>query len=359
VAGAEPGFYGAAYISGIITEPIAAGTLAIKQTNEALRLYKGRTGSDIVTEKPSKPPVPSAANIWIPAADANDTPFKWKVYVDASSKAPKLDSGAFGVLLWDGGASGTSSAPYSNKKAVLEVESASFDADDVADVDDGLFRRYIIDYSGVKFDLADLYPLVERDGTNGTAAIGNAENLDTSAIKTIKEDGTPVITITLTNTTGKTFTGTTDFTSNHNVWGAKPSGNTVTGNWADIAVDLKLALDAVATGKTLSVKQTSQALNYYTGAGDLLSSAPTAPSTSTSGDNIWIPSDSTPVKWKTYASSVSPNWGIILWNGASSKTVKLEIFQHDNSSNPGAGTLVSTVVIDYSGLTITPPASSG
>jgi hypothetical protein len=167
VAGAEPGDYGAVYISNLITDPIAAGTVAIKQTNEALRLYKSRP--EILDDAPDAPLVPDAPNIWIPEAGEDGTPVKWKVYVDnATNKAPKLETGAFGVLIWNGG---DLSAPYSNKQAVLEIETASIGADGTVTLGDGLFQRYIIDYSGVKFDTTGQYPLVEKDGSITTSRL--------------------------------------------------------------------------------------------------------------------------------------------------------------------------------------------
>jgi hypothetical protein len=156
LAGAEPGIYGATYILGLIPYDIDdVAPVAIRQTNEALRLYKGATETHVSPDaKPTKPTIPHAGNIWIPGTDVTDTPVKWKVYVDGNDiTKPNQKAEPFGVLLWNGG-SGTTK--YPSKIATLEIAKATISgtgATATATVGETL-ARYIIDYSGVTFPTA-------------------------------------------------------------------------------------------------------------------------------------------------------------------------------------------------------------
>jgi hypothetical protein len=368
LAGAEPGVYGAAYIDGLITRPIAAQTVAIRQTNEALRLYAGY--EDTATSKPTAPVVPSSGYVptalWIPGRE--DTPVRWKAYVDGSTKEADLSAGPFGVLLWDGG---TEIPPYSNKTAILEVETITIAADGSATVGD-LLARYIIDYSGVEFDITASYRLANSD--SGISVIGNSTNLNAAAAQSTDANGKPVITVTLTNKTGQTFTGKDDFNSGgatNGLWGGKVSGAPNSWKYADISVNVgKLFADL--SGKILSVKSTNHAFRYYKGAPNIWAAAPDKP---TIGDpNIYIPTSDTelPIKWKIYVADrfdISTTWGIILSEQAPEKVVTIEIREHSSiptgePDNTGtstsnaddlaadAGTLLKTFKINYSDVTI-------
>jgi hypothetical protein len=130
LAGAEPGVYGAAYISGIITQPIVdAGTLAIRQTNQALRVYSGGSGDPYAASEPKAPVVPPNPHsgfvpdaLWVPAVGAAGVPVRWKAYVNGTTKAPDQGVAPFGILIWDGG---TADPEYPGKTtATLEVNKA-------------------------------------------------------------------------------------------------------------------------------------------------------------------------------------------------------------------------------------------
>jgi hypothetical protein len=360
LTGAEPGVYGAVYIDGLITLPIVnAGTIAIKQTNEALRLYAGVT--DLVDDKPDAPLVPSVpwtGNIWIPDVGVDDTPLKWKAYVDATSKAPNLATGPFGVLLWDGG---TEIPPYSNKIATLEVETVTIDEGGTTATQKDLLARYIIDYSGVEFDITASYRLADEDG--GVTVIGNSTNLNAAAAQTTDANGKPVITVTLTPKSGA-LTGKYDFGSTNALWGGKASSAPNDWKYADISVNVgKLFADLDPANTILSFKSTSQAYRYYKGAGDILTGPPAYPR-NTQGSNIYIPDDnSLPVKWRVYDKGtfdISTTFGIILAQNASPKVTTVEIYTHGATYNTAeavttahdTGTLVKTLKIDYSAVTI-------
>jgi hypothetical protein len=147
---AEPGVYGAAYISGMITQSIAAGTVAVRQKNEALRLFGGK---ELLQSDPTAPVVQynDSPTIWIPAAGATGTPTRWKAYVNDSTNVPYLTEAPFGILIWDGG---TADPKFSNKTATLEVESATISVVDskYTAAKKDLLAKYIIDYSAVVFE---------------------------------------------------------------------------------------------------------------------------------------------------------------------------------------------------------------
>jgi hypothetical protein len=134
------------YIDGLITdETIAAGTLAGKQTNEALRLYTGATDF-LLSESPLAPLV-NANNIWIPTDTQTGTPIKWKAYVGDNGE-PNLTADPAGFLIWDGG-TGTPTPLYPNRIITYELTKITI-TDGIAVVDN-VQASYIIDYSGVTF----------------------------------------------------------------------------------------------------------------------------------------------------------------------------------------------------------------
>jgi hypothetical protein len=158
--GAEPGVYGAAYIDGIITQPIVnAGTLAIKQTNEAFRVYSGSSSAPYAATAPTATVVPPSPHsgfvpkaLWVPYVGSTGVSVRWKAYVNGDTGAPTQGVEPFGILIWDGG----TATPKYSRVATLEIETTnlsgtvsgggSFSAA-VKDV----LATYIIDYSGVVF----------------------------------------------------------------------------------------------------------------------------------------------------------------------------------------------------------------
>jgi hypothetical protein len=143
-AGAAAGVYAPVYIDGLITADAlaAAGTLAGRQTNEALRFYTG-IREQLLPVSPSVPVVRST-DIWVPAAGSQGIPTKCKAYVDENN-APNFTSEPWGFLIWNGGTGTT----YSDRKITYELSKITI-AGGSASVD-SLLTRYIIDYSGVTF----------------------------------------------------------------------------------------------------------------------------------------------------------------------------------------------------------------
>ena len=215
-------------------------------------------------------------------------------------------------------------------------------------------------------DVSASFPLATNDSNIET--IGQPTNLDITAKKSTK-DGT--IYITLKSKTA--LTGTSDF-ADSGLWGGKRE-QAPEGKWADFALDLSSVFTTENAAKILSVKSTNHAYRYYKGAANIWAAAPTVP---TRGDpNIYIPSSSEtelPVKWKIYAANTfsddaSQNWGIIIWDSAPAKVITFELREHEtlpsgsgtstgtSASDPAdlasdAGTLLTKIVIDYSGVVI-------
>ena len=144
------GTYAAVYIKGALTW---AGNdpkvLAIKNTNQALRLYAGNPTSSLLTAEPTKPKVTDSSNqktIYIPATDPV---VRWKLY----SAIPNDDT--FGILIWNGGTGTT----YTPKTATLVIQeyngydsSVTVGADTTkSPLSNGYSLTVVVDYSDVKF----------------------------------------------------------------------------------------------------------------------------------------------------------------------------------------------------------------
>ena len=99
------------------------------------------------------------------------------------------------------------------------------------------------------------------------------------------------------------------------------------------------------------IKQTNQALRYYQGADDILTTEPDpANPPTTSGGTIYIDS-SKAYKLKKYTSASgavdgsNSGFGVLFWSGASPKTATIEI-------TPATADSDYTVIVDWSGVTI-------
>ena len=138
------------YIKGLLNWTEADGkVLAIKNTNQAFRLYAGNT-SGLLTDNLTKPKLTDGSNqqtIWFPTTTAE--PVRWKLY----SAIPKDDT--FGILIWNGG-SGTT---YTPKTATLVIqEYDGYDGSVTVGADtaqspkaEGYSTTVIVDYSSVTF----------------------------------------------------------------------------------------------------------------------------------------------------------------------------------------------------------------
>jgi cytoskeletal protein CcmA (bactofilin family) len=239
LAGAEPGIYGAAYIANLITDnTIADGPVAIRQTNEALRLYAGVVDLVPVDKKPAAPVVPPTANIWIPGAESTDMPVKWKVY---NSMTTDLKAEPFGVLIWNGGPD----TKYFSKTATLEIAKAAVSGTG-ATVESVLLAKYIIDYSRVKFaTAADLVAALGAGNAELDTTNKNIVNLKVTDVTIDPEKTIDIVDgITLNVQTGKKLT----VAGNLNVAGElKVAGNADVSGKVTVASGGKIVSPALGT----------------------------------------------------------------------------------------------------------------
>jgi hypothetical protein len=116
------------------------------------------------------------------------------------------------------------------------------------------------------------------------------------------------------------------------------------------------------TSKFIAVKQSNQALRFFT---NMPSSDPrivttplTAPKATDAEGAIYLPSDATvsPVRWRVYgqgAKTVTETFGILIWSGASPKTATFEITARASAASDAAEADTpyrATIVVDYSSV---------
>ncbi|MDR1306690.1 MAG: hypothetical protein LBK74_03855 [Treponema sp.] len=175
-----------------------------------------------------------------------------------------------------------------------------------------------------------------------------------------KSDTTGIIYLTISGTVAAADTSQTAWTNN---WNKK--GN-ISGKFAAVSVDFNGVFTTANVAKILAIRSESQALRYCTdwveedGHQGLLSSAPTV--AYHWGANMWIPSNPSqlPVRWKAYEAGLIPandSLLILIWDGASPKTSKLEVtswtsFNGDIAKDKTGD--IATIVFDYSAVTFTP-----
>ncbi|MDR3161646.1 MAG: hypothetical protein LBU28_08545 [Spirochaetaceae bacterium] len=137
-----------------------------------------------------------------------------------------------------------------------------------------------------------------------------------------------------------------------NIWGTAGGDKPTTGAWSWAVLDGLLSADALVANTV--IRQTNQALHYYEGASDILSTEPSLSSPPTGpASTIYI--DATKAyklrKYETAgdAADIAANagtgtpagFGILLWSGANPKTATL---------------VITPASVTASGVTTTPPA---
>jgi hypothetical protein len=169
-----------------------------------------------------------------------------------------------------------------------------------------------------------------------------------------KSNTTGIIYLTVSGTVSAADTSVAGWTG---IWGAQEN---VTGKFSTVSIDFKGVFTAANVAKILAIRSENQALRYYTDAATgLLASAPTVARDSAL-NTTWIPSNPSqlPIRWKAYAASTIPandNMTILIWDGASPKTVKLEVTSWAKFTGEVAEEKtgdIATIVLDYSGVTI-------
>jgi hypothetical protein len=185
---------------------------------------------------------------------------------------------------------------------------------------------------------------------NNIDTIGNTSNLYIHEAKKSDKDGT--IYIKIASKLGHPLAGTVDFGGTHGLWSGKRE-EAPAGKWADFGLDLSAIFTDEVTSNILSIKTTNEAFLYYKGA-TLLPNLTNGPFTTE--PNIYIPATGLPVKWKLNDANAFASdkiFGLILWSGASKKTITLEVAEHASFAAGAEKTDdIAKIVIDYSSVAI-------
>jgi hypothetical protein len=171
------GTYAGVYIQGLFdwTENADPKVLAIKNTNQALRLYTGVSG--LLEAAPEKPKVTDTSNsktIHIPGEGG--APVKWQLH-QSIAKGKTL-----GILIWNGGTGTT----YTPKTATLVIQEYDGYDDSVTVGTDtaklpkegGYAKTVVVDYSAVNFDDGSLPSLTLSKPTWSNTGTPNAQNVN-------------------------------------------------------------------------------------------------------------------------------------------------------------------------------------
>jgi hypothetical protein len=200
------GLYTPVYVNGVYAwEGTGAKILAVKNTNQALRLYANNPSGEFLTETPTGPTINRVNNqktVWMPAATSTAEPVRWKLY--DSGRISKNDT--FGILIWNGGTGTT----YTPKTATLVIQ----EYDGYAGTDgqattsnpktDGFTKTVVIDYSGVTFE----EPPVKVAASGATAdSIKTALDTANTSVVVLTADTATTVTLNdaLTVPAGKTL----------------------------------------------------------------------------------------------------------------------------------------------------------
>jgi hypothetical protein len=149
----EPGTYAVIKIKGLYAYPTVSKTTALKQTNQAYRIYQydgyfNTTNGQALSGKPTAPQK-AKPTMWIPGADETEkVPVNWAV----STKSRGSDD-VFSFPIWNGGTRTEYDAP---KEVKLEITEYNNDTDDPLVLkpasDGGYAATFIVDYSAVDFE---------------------------------------------------------------------------------------------------------------------------------------------------------------------------------------------------------------
>jgi hypothetical protein len=242
-------------------------------------------------------------------------------------------------------------------------------------VSDGYTATITVDYSAVDFGtgeaVANRYSLkmtegelAEDDTASGLKILSATK--DTSGTVTVKLGGTLASGYVYTapggtaypsgsepeHFPGQTFWLGTGITATPAA--GKYSNAYIHGLFSDLTTD---------NGKIIAIKQTNQALRFFTGASTGVNTvALTGPKTDNHVDggatSILADTNISPVRWRVYpASAVNTDeiWGILIYNGTlAPKTATIEITERQDYTNDAAEVMpngfTATIVVDYSAV---------
>jgi hypothetical protein len=383
------GKYSAVYISGLFADLDESNIkyIAIKQTNQALRLLKGDLGTTTNSTAVSNGPKivnddNSNPATYIPASLTVE-PVRWRVYGSGDIKS----SVDYGVLIWDG--NGGTVGP---KTAVLELterQNGNLNALEVSS--NGYTATITVDYSAVNFE-----PAVPTD-VSGSYSLHVTDNpsagLDTVSglrIDSATKDAAGVVTVKLGGTLNAahvyTSTGSGNYSQENtpaNAGGAFNDAVTwldttlaattqpVAGKYAEVFIKGPYSDLATNNSKYIAIKQTNQALRLLTENNTGNNFATTTPLTGPKKENnsgggatyVPVASDTAnvPVRWRVYgAGAINANeiQSLLLWNGGTTPlTPKIAVIElterannNDGASLASSSPYTATIVVDYSAV---------
>ena len=201
-----------------------------------------------------------------------------------------------------------------------------------------------------------------ESGSAGAAASGvilaYATKLDGKV--TLKLGGTLVSTYVYTadgSTAYPSSNPATNFDGNGTWIGNSPAPTPVAGKYSDVYINGLFPAE-IESAKYYAIKNTNQALRFFTGSTALATAPLNSPATEDT-NSIYIPTTTdSAVRWKVYGQNAinsGDTLGILIWNGGTAaytpKTATLEIQEY--SGNTGTPTVVSngysaTVIVDFS-----------
>ena len=206
-------------------------------------------------------------------------------------------------------------------------------------------------------------------GPNGSGLNIASATKDGTGKVTIKLDGT--VLAAYTSTTINYGVSTDGASWDSNWWGSSTDFDSAPGTYVAVYINGLFPAGTAnpkngAANKVLAVRQTNQALRFYTGGGNLLDSKPNKPvvADQSNSKTIWIPPATTtteaPVRWRLYGKEATQGiikegdtFGLLIWNGTlTPKTAELEIAGYSAFSADATLTdnTTRTFVVDYSGV---------
>jgi hypothetical protein len=192
---------------------------------------------------------------------------------------------------------------------------------------------------------------IVTDLSSSSLTIASAQKSDTSGIVYITLGGEVETDFQYITTIGSTPTGEWD-----NLWGdpAVASFNPLAGKYGTFVFKPFTSITDVNT-LNIAIKQTNDALRYYTDLASLEAAPLTVPFEGSGPGGVYIPSSSdTATRWKKYDPYTTASiFEVLLWSGAANKTITLEIQSFIGSpADPAVEgtdyTVLGTIVIDYS-----------
>jgi hypothetical protein len=364
------GKYTNAYIQGFFQGAGTGKVIAVKQTNEALRFLSAYDHANTnVAEFTS----PKATENEYPTCVPTDTAvsaFRWKVYPAGEQN----DNAAFGFLISD------SAAPQT---ATFLIQEWSAQETGGTPVSNGYTATITVDYSAVNFGnteaVANVYSLKVSDDEEADDDTGSGLRI-LSATKATEGPTTGVVTIKLGGTLVSTYVydadGETEYESDptnfagQTYWiGNEQYATPLEGKYSNVFIQGFFA--EMGADKVIAVKQTNEALRFFT---QYKKSDNTAPAASTNPATFTVPkSDEAELptcvppdttvsafRWKVWDSTdgitADGIHGFLISDTAAPQTATFliqEWSEFATAGEPVTNGYTATIIVDYSAVDFT------